>query len=331
MSFFKATRYREWWEYKMVPLMSICYATTLQFDIPLSKIGLWLLFLLGSLIVGAVYVSIINDITDIDEDLASGKSNRMASLSPKVRWLVPIICISAGLAFLWFFSDDHLSAFLYFMAWVSFSLYSIPPFRLKTRGGWGVLGDACGSHFFTSLLMVAATSHFLSQPINWLWFSAVGVWALTYGFRGILWHQFHDRDNDLKVGLNTFAAHIEPSSFRVKEKILLAIELTAFIVMLYCINQPMTLVFLLLYFVLITMRYKRNGIKIIIILSPAGKPFQIFMGQYYQLFWPLSLLVAATLLHSSAWIIFAAHILLFPMNLLLVASEMGRFVRGRFS
>lgn len=311
--------------------MSICYATTLQSGTPLIKMAPWLLFLLASLIVGAVYVSIINDITDIDEDLASGKSNRMAAIRPAVRWLIPGICLAAGVGFAWVLSASPLAAFLYSMAWVSFSLYSIPPFRLKTRGGWGVIGDACGSHFFTSLLMVAATSHFIGQPVNWVWFSAVGVWALVYGFRGILWHQFHDRDNDLRVGLNTFAASIEPDSFRQKEKALMLVETIAFSVMLYCVHQPLTIVFLAFYFILLALRSKKHGIKTIIILSPPGKPFQILMGLYYQLFWPMSLLITAAILHSSAWIIFAAHIFLFPINVLTVSKDIFRFIKGRLA
>jgi hypothetical protein len=331
MNFIKITRYTEWWEYKMVPLMSICYATTLLTGTPLIKMAPWLVFLLGSLIVGAIYVSVINDITDIDEDLASGKSNRMAAISPGLRWLIPGLCITAGLAFGWVLSASPLAAFLYLMAWVSFSLYSLPPFRLKTKGGFGVWGDACGSHLFPSLLMVAATFHFIGKPINWVWFSAVGVWALVYGFRGILWHQFFDRENDLKSGVNTYAAGIQPQSFQSKEKGLMLVELIAFTVMLYCLNLPFNFIFLGLYFIFLYLRTKKHGIKTIIILTPDGKPFQIFMGLFYQLFWPISLLVTAVSLGSSAWIILLVHILIFPTNIILVGKDAFRFVLRRLA
>src|SRR4051812_46669797 len=107
------TRSQEWWGYKLPPLLAIGYATALQAGIPLLNIAFWLLLMLGGIIIGAVYVSVINDITDLEEDLASGKQNRMANVSPKVKLLIPIVCILAGTGFIFFLLPDRITALLY--------------------------------------------------------------------------------------------------------------------------------------------------------------------------------------------------------------------------
>ena len=67
----------DWWEYKLSPMFATIYATAFLSN--LSIISLWPIFLLAlvALVPGAAYVSVINDLTDLRDDLASGKSNRL--------------------------------------------------------------------------------------------------------------------------------------------------------------------------------------------------------------------------------------------------------------
>src|SRR5690606_5871512 len=95
----KAIRAAEWWEYKLPPILAIAYATSLFSDVPLYELTPFYLFYLASLVVGAIYVSFINDITDIDADLAAGKWNRMVGIPAKWRWLFPIGCVIIGVVF----------------------------------------------------------------------------------------------------------------------------------------------------------------------------------------------------------------------------------------
>lgn len=304
-------RSHEWWEYKLPPLLALGYATALFSRVPLYKVAAGLVLVLLSVIVGAVYVSVINDITDIREDLASGKTNRMAGVPPGRRWIIPVLCMTAGLICINWLYTDPLSKVLYFLPWLSFSLYSFPPIRLKNRGGWGVVADALGSHVFISLLIVS----WISLTMDWIWFVSVGVWAFAYGVRGILWHQFMDRDNDLRVHLDTYATRREPASFRPMAFAILIVESLALGVMLWRITNPFTLVALLLYFVVVYVRYRKRGYAIVFILSPKDKPFQIWMADYYHLFLPLSLLVYASIKQPWAWVVLVIHVLLFPGKL----------------
>jgi hypothetical protein len=312
MKIFNVIRSQEWWAHKLPPLLAVGYATALMSSVPLYKIALWLVFLLSSLVVGAIYVSVINDITDLEEDLASGKSNRIQQVPVKYRWLIPATCVLMGFGFGYFLYPDVLSCLLYLLSWIVFSLYSIKPVRLKNRGIWGVLADGCGSHVFTSLLMVSSVSYITNQSINWIWFCAAGTWALCYGLRGILWHQFADRDNDIKVKLNTYASKVTPDSFIARGRFLFVIESVALGVMLYEIDLAAPVIALLLYFILVYIRYDRYKNQLIIVTISNERPFQIIMADFYQMLFPLSLLLYGTVCDSMNVIVLIIHILLFP-------------------
>lgn len=327
----KIIRSKEWWTYKISPLLALGYATALLSPVPVYKVATQLILLLLSLVVGAIYVSVINDITDLEEDLASGKSNRIQQVPANVRWMIPAACICIGLGFGYFvFYPDLLSCLLYLLSWVAFSLYSIKPIRLKNRGILGVFADGCGSHVFTSLLMVSSVSYITKQPIDWLWFCTIGIWALCYGLRGILWHQFVDRDNDIKVNLNTYASKIDPADFKTKERLLFALELVALGVILAKLHLAAPVIAMALYALLVFIRYDRYSIQTIIVMKNDERPFQILMADYYQLFFPLSLLLFASTQHALNLIILLSHILLFPYILWFAFHDYAAYARAIF-
>jgi 4-hydroxybenzoate polyprenyltransferase len=315
-------RTSEWWEYKLAPLLAIGYATALLYSISLYNMAIHLFFLLVSVIVGAVYVSVINDITDLEDDLAAGKSNRMSGIPRNYRWMIPALCLFAGALFNGYFFTDSLSRLLYLLPWISFSLYSFPPVRLKKRGLWGVLADACGSHLFISLLIVADISNYSGTSINWYWFTAVGVWSFFYGLRGILWHQFIDRDNDLKINLKTFATRICPERFLTSSYILFFIECLAFFYMIISLNILLVFILLIIYLGLAYFRYKKLGHQPVLIISPDEKPYQIFGVDYYQSFFPVSLLIYAAFTQPNAWILLLVHLILFHATIRKVQNDL---------
>ena len=315
MNIVKITRSQEWWGYKIPPLLAIGYATTLHSGESMLATAPRLLFVMSAMVIGAAYVSVINDITDMKEDLASGKTNRMARLPPWLRGLLLGCTIAMGAGYIATLYPHVWLMTIAAMPWIAFSLYSIPPFRLKKRGIWGAFSDASGAHVFTSLFLVAGMSYYTHIPIDPVWMASVGCWALAYGLRGILWHQFTDRDNDLQVGLSTFATQTDPSSFRGPARALLALELLSLAVMLWRIGEPIPVLFLLLYLLFVIACTKRLGIAFINIMTPAGRPYHIFMGDYYQVFFPISLLLTSALVYPSGWIVLLVHVLLFSGNI----------------
>src|SRR3546814_7434551 len=83
MKAFNLIRAPEWWGFKLPPLLAVGYASALLSGSELYRMAPLFLFFLGSLAIGAVYVSVVNDMTDIAEDTAVGKKNRVAQLSPR--------------------------------------------------------------------------------------------------------------------------------------------------------------------------------------------------------------------------------------------------------
>lgn len=329
MRILKTIRSVDWWEYKLPPLLAIGYATAIKTDVDFFKSMTQLLFLLVSLVIGAIYVSIINDITDIKDDITSGKANRMVAINPSIRWLFPLLCLIVGALCCYLLYPDWLSVCLYTIPWISFSLYSFRPFRLKNRGIWGVLADASGSHIFTSLLMISSMSFYGKQPIDWLWFTSTGIWALCYGVRGILWHQFYDRINDIKAGLNTFAVKVEPARFKVKESIIFTIEMLAIATMLFCIHQLLPIVSLFIYLLVAYTRTYKLKYKPVIIIAPEHFPYHILMADFYQVYLPISLLCTAVFYNYYTLIILIIHLILFPKKTINSLKDLTYLIRTK--
>lgn len=313
MKWLETIRYSEWWVNKLCPLLALGYATILMNGGPFLRGALFLAFLLFSIANGAAYVCFINDITDIREDLVCGKRNRMIGVPRRLRWILPVACLLVGAPFLYILWPDWLSMVLYPLPCIAFSLYSFEPFRLKRRGFWGVLADASGSHLFPSLYIVSAMSFYTAGRLNWVWFGAVAVWSLCYGLRGILWHQFRDRDNDLKAGVNTFASRKE--GIRREGRLIFLVEILALSVMLYQTGQPLCVLFLGLYLFLVVMRAKILGRQVILVQADEHRKFQILMMDYYQTFLPLALLAVACGMESAAIVVLVIHVSLFPFNI----------------
>jgi len=317
MNAIKTIRASEWWGYKLAPLLAVGYATAMKSGKSLAEAGPYLLYIMLAMALGAAYVSVINDITDMEEDLAIGKKNRMAGVAPSRRWIFPVVALLAGAAYIATFYPHFLIMALAMMPWIAFSCYSIPPVRLKKRGIWGVLADASGAHLFTSLFVVASMSYYTGVSIDWIWFSAVGIWALCYGVRGILWHMFFDRENDIASGTPTYATTVDPGRFRAREWVILSVEMVAMGVMLWRIGLVLPLLALIFYLIFAVSSWQKLKFRSVIILMPPGYPYPyfIFLADFYQVFLPFSLLLRAAMAFRYDWIVLIVHGVLFSYGI----------------
>ncbi len=327
IKFLKFTRYSEWWEYKMVPLLAIAYITTLSIDVPFIVAVPRIALLLVALIVGAVYVSVINDLTDISEDAIAGKRNSMANFSPVFRIVILIFCVLLGGLFIFLMYPDIQSMIYQTLSYLVFTLYSVKPIRLKTKGFWGVLCDASGAHLFPSLLISTNLLFHFRSSTNLYLIVAIGIWALMYGLRGILWHQFFDRENDIKSGTNTFAVNIEPAKFKVFEKLIFTMEAIALAAVLYQVFNFNILLGIFFYLILVLARRFALGYSIFFILTPRNKNYQLLMNDYYFVFMPLSILFTIALNNQYGWIAILVHMILFPKHLYIVCKDLMLVVK----
>jgi 4-hydroxybenzoate polyprenyltransferase len=304
----------EWWEYKLVPIVSAFYATAVVLGVPLVELWPAAVMMLLSLLPGAAYVSVVNDLTDRADDAAAGKRNRTIGKPAFViaAWL--LLTIGMGVVFAWIWRRDLPLVGCYLAAWLAFSLYSIPPFRFKTRGLLGVFCDACGAHLFPTAVAAILPFRAAGRPLQAPWLAAVCVWAFAYGVRGILWHQLTDRENDRSAGVRTFAQRHAPETVaRLGTFVAFPLELLALAAMLWQLRSAWPLAFFAPYLWLCWRRRAEWRMNAVIV---APKPhFFIVLHEYYDVFFPLALLLAAAFADPRDFLVLAAHLLLFPARL----------------
>jgi 4-hydroxybenzoate polyprenyltransferase len=143
------SRSGDWWNWKVPTLLASGYASWLNMGVVMNAGHLPVLaIVLSGLVIGAIFASVVNDYFDVEDDFNAGKKNRLVAFSPFVRLVILCVVIFAGWIYGLLFIQGTMSGYCYFLAWLSFSVYSVPPFRTKKRGAWGGLFDALGAGFF---------------------------------------------------------------------------------------------------------------------------------------------------------------------------------------
>jgi 4-hydroxybenzoate polyprenyltransferase len=301
----------EWWEYKLAPIFAVFYATAVALHVPV--IWLWpaALTILVALVPGAAYVSLINDFADRADDLAAGKANRLSGVSSQDVATLLAAPIVAGLIFVHIWRSDVLLLSLYLAAWLAFSLYSLSPFRWKSRGLLGVLADAGGAHLFPTLVAVVLAFREAGRPLNAPWVVAVGIWAFGYGLRGILWHELSDMENDRAAGVRTFAQRHGPHvTARLGKYVAFPIEVAALACLLLQIHSVVPILFLAAYAAFVEERVRRWKMKAVIV---APRPqFLIVLHEYYDVFFPAAILITSSLRYPADLAVLAIHLFVFP-------------------
>ena len=316
-------RAEEWWEYKLVPVVSMFYATALVLDVPLTSLWRTAVVLLAALVPGAVYVSVINDLTDRDEDRKAGKPNRLDGASRAKAAILVALPVAAGIAVALLWRDDVALLTAYLAAWLAFSLYSLRPFRFKARGIFGVLCDASGAHLFPTLVAVLLVARDARGEAGAAWLAAVAVWSLALGLRGILWHQLTDRENDRSAGVRTFAQRHPPAvAERLGTRVAFPLELAGLASLLWQLRSPWPLVLFAVYVVFALRRMRVWSLNPVVV-RPAPRYF-IVLHEYYNVFFPLSLLLALALRHPMDGIVLLIHLAVFPARAWQFAGESWR-------
>jgi hypothetical protein len=309
-NFIALIRADQWWEYKLVTILSAFYATTLVVHVSVSSLWARALSLLLAIVAAAIYASVINDVTDAAGDLEAGKRNALAGRS---RWTVAMLfalSAGAGSLFAWLWRHDTPLLVCYLATWLSFSLYSLPVFRFKERGAAGVLCDAAGEQLFPALVAVFLACRGAQRAVSVAWVASVAVWALAYGLRGIIWHQLTDVDNDRVAGFQTFARRHPRAAPVIGTFVVFPIELGALAAMLWQIGSAWPLAFLVLY-ALYAVRSARRWQTTPVIVVPKPR-FFIVLHQFYSDLFPVALLITASVRDRRVLIILAVHLLLFP-------------------
>ena len=317
----------EWWEHKLAPILALFYATALSLGSGLAELAPALLLLLAALVPGAAYVSIINDLADREDDRRAGKPNRMANAPPPLAVLAVSLPIAAGLLVAWHWRDDPLLLGCYLAAWASFTLYSVPPFRLKARGLAGLAADASGAHLFPTLVAILLACRASGAAPDPVWLGGAGLWAFAYGLRGILWHQLLNSAADEAGGVRTFVQRVpRAQALALGRFVAWPVELAALTLLLWKLGAAGPVVGLLLYALLVRQRLRIFRMEAVIV-EPRHRHL-LLLNEYYALFLPLSLLVQSMLARPIDGLVLLAHLIVFPVGAATAARDAWKLRRS---
>lgn len=316
----------EWWDFKLVPILLVFYIGAIRLDVAVAALWRPLLILLGALAAGAVYVSLINDWTDLAEDRAAGKVNRLVGKRPSaiVAALALVLVPGAAFGFVWRGSPALL--LLYAAAWLSFTLYSVPPARLKVRGIAGIVADAAGANLLPGLLaavLVTTSVHRRGDP---LFLVAAGCWLFAYGVRGIVWHQLVDAEADRLAGVRTFVQRRGTTAAVVLgARMAFPLELAAMATILLTSDIVAGTVALLFYAGLAIGRVLLFQMRCIVVVPrPRG---MLMLQEWYDVLLPAAMLASSAPRHPADGLVLAGHLLIFPRRPLQILRDLRRIVR----
>jgi len=304
----------EWWDHKLAPLLGVAYATALYAGAALTDLAATLILVLVALAPGAVYVSVLNDLSDLEADRRVGKRNRLEGRSPVIGFVLMATAIAIGFGVAcaaWL--DDPLTLAFYGAAWLSFTAYSAPPLRLKERGLAGALADAAGAHLFPCLFAASAVLDAAGEGVDGTWLAVVGAWSFALGIRGALLHQFTDAASDVRGGIRTFAV-ARPRAARILGAYLaFPIELCA-LVGLVVLAGAWPAIVLLVFYAARERRRSRKWASSLVAVVPTER-YRVALQGYYVSLFPIGILAAAVVHHPEDVLVLGVHVALFPLTI----------------
>jgi len=304
-------RKSDWWEWKFSRLLGGAYATACLVNLPPFRLLQVCVFLVLVLAIGAIYTSILNEYTDLEDDARCGKPNGLQDRSWLFRNGVLALTWIIGLLVMWSLRGQPLFLLLYCCAWGTFSVYSARPFRLKSRGFWGALADAVGSELLPILMTVVAVAGAAGRFPDGLWVACLSVWSLLWGLRGIAGHQFQDVQNDRISGLRTWVVTGGPEKVKVIiERFCFPLEISTFLYVIFLNHSGLAWPFLLAYGLVEWLRHSAHHHLAIVV--PGNNRSPLIFQDFYLCFFPLLFLCALAAQFPSGWLLLALHIASFP-------------------
>jgi 4-hydroxybenzoate polyprenyltransferase len=320
-------RSNDWWAYKIPPILTVAFIIVLHSEYTIVDMYGAFIIAMVALVIGAAYVSILNDATDVAEDAAVGKRNSMASFSVPMRVAIVLLPVAMAICVvLLFFKSSFITTVFYVVSYICFTLYSLPPFRFKERGFAGVLADALGSQVFPTLFVASFFLAKTSEQMAVAPLMCIGGLALGFGLRGIIWHQFHDLKNDMQSGLRTIAGKLSDFQVRILGQSLIALEITALILLSIYYRLSSVFVGLAIYAAYLYL-LKRKWQIVPILIKPRETRYRIFMSEFYQVYLPTCILTQCIIRNRIDVIALVVYLILFPLISVRLLKEWVRLLR----
>jgi len=164
-------------------------------------IGIFPVFaMLGTVLCWAAFGYGINDVADQRSDGLAGKRNHASSLTSASRmWFLGLtssLAVSVSMAW----ASDWVAPALVAVGLIISAAYSLPPVRLKERGGLGLLAGAISQWLLPVLALSGVAVDGWRAPITW----CIGLLGVAIGTRWMAIHQLQDESHDRVAGVQTY-------------------------------------------------------------------------------------------------------------------------------
>ncbi len=320
--FFQIIRIKNWWDCKIPQLLAFAYMAFLIQPITITEAMLDYFSISLLLICLFVFGYAVNDLSDIEEDRRSGKSNLLGNYSISKRIIILLSPITIAFSILIYFYNNMSLTILFAYNFILPLLYSVKPFRFKERGILGIITDAAQVHGIPALFILMFVLKFPIQNNNLsydkiLLINICVLWSFIYGIRGIILHQLWDLKNDTKAGIKTFIRQVNSNKIcSITKKYIFPFEISLLIIVATLLTEYSLLIviaaLLYMFFDFIKLRY---------VWKESYDPVPVNSGKYippsdfYEVWLPISFLIALTFSNIGFGILLLLHLVFFYKNI----------------
>lgn len=326
MTSVKLLKIHKWWTSHYGTMMAFVYLVVAISPSPSSH-GTFLktlgIFTLASLGIGT-FGQLLNDLTDVSQDVRSGAQNLVARKGPLGRAALFAAALVVGILPWWWLPTTPLILALVAAEYVLFALYSLPPFRLKNRGILGPIADALYGYVVPNTVAVLLFARLGGGVPPWL-VAVIATWAFFFGLDQIIQHQFLDESRDQLDGMKTFVVSAGwRSAFNTLLWVILPLEVLAFLALITCMGivAPATAVASVAYLAAVLGDWSHRSLwntKRIDRLPPIDRVHvlaNLTMAGFVWRWLPLVSLIVLVAMRPSYLPLVVPHLILFPEPLM---------------
>lgn len=231
----------KWWVFKIAGGMLTALLVTVSFNLDVDTVC-WinLAKLFGAFLLLAVFGHLINDLSDLGQDLAAGKSNVVTTFGKNVSVLLAILSALCALVLVLSIGSVWIAILVVVQILLN-SIYSLRPIRLKERGVWALLITG----FYERALpysMIAVLLLMNKEAVDYNFLLPYLLWAYVWEVRNHLNGQLLDRGSDQKSGVKSIASLNEIGTVRNWMLRLLLVEMALLFSWFICFEYSIAIV-----------------------------------------------------------------------------------------
>lgn len=321
----KVLKLHKWWTSHFGPMMAFIYLLLAICPSPPSLpefLETLAIFTIASLGIGT-FGQLLNDLTDVSQDVRTGTQNLVARQGWFTRLLLFAAALVVAIVPWWWLPTTPAIAALLVCEFVLFALYSLPPFRLKSRGILGPVTDALYGYVVPNAVAILLFAQLGGGFPVWL-LAIVATWAFFFGLERIIHHQLIDASRDETDGVGTFVTRRGwAAAFDILRRIILPLGIISFVFLLAGLVwvAPLVPVFFGIYLVTTLTHWSHGslaGTASIRRLPPIEQTHlatDLAVAGFVWRWLPLVTLLNLVLSRSEYFLLVPLHLLMFPATL----------------